>query len=115
MDISPQQRQAISDHCLPSSWQLLSAWRLRNLGSLNDGPDVLVDWLSNADPGAQALVNQLLRFLGDRLWRIELHPAQAAAGAKPTGLRALDVLCGGLRWTLWLQPRPTLRLVRISR
>jgi hypothetical protein len=115
MELSEQQRQAISDHCLPTSWQMLSAWRLRNLGSLNDGPDVLVDWLSNADPAAHALVQEMLRFLGDRLWRIELHPAQAAASANPAGLRAVDVLCGGLRWTLWLQPRPTLHLVRISR
>ncbi len=115
MDVSEQQRQAISDHCLPSSWQMLSAWRLRNLGSLNDGPEVMVDWLSKADPAAQAMVNQMLRFLGDRLWRIELSPTRTAEGANPKGLRAVDVVCGGLRWTLWLQPRPTLHLVRISR
>ena len=112
MELSTEQRKAISSNCLPASWQMTTAWRLQNNGAATDTPDVLVDWLQNAGPRSQALVLELVRHLSDRLWRLELR--QPAAGDAP-GLRSLDVVCGGMRWTLWLQARPQLFLVSISR
>ena len=112
MELRTEQRKAITRNCLPASWQMTAAWRLQNNGAATDTPDVLVDWLENAGPRSQALVLELVRHLSDRLWRLELR--QPAAGDAP-GLRSLDVVCGGLRWTLWLQARPQLYLVSISR
>jgi hypothetical protein len=112
MDLTTEQRKAIASNCLPSSWQMTTAWRLQHQGAATDTPDVLVDWLHNASPRSQSLVLELVRHLSDRLWRLELRPR--AAGDAP-GLRSLDVVCGGLRWTLWLQARPQLYLVSINR
>lgn len=112
MELSTEQRKAISRNCLSASWQMTTAWRLQNNGAATDTPDVLVDWLQNASPRSQALVLELVRHLSDRLWRLELR--QPAAG-DVVGLRALDVVCGGLRWTLCLKVQPMLYLVGISR
>lgn len=112
MELSTEQRKAISSNCLPASWQMTTARRLRHNGAATDTPEVLVDWLQNASPRSQALVLELVRHLADRPWRLALRPP--AADAAP-GLRSLDVVCGGLRWTLWLQARPQLCLVGISR
>lgn len=113
MELSPELRKAISDHCLPLSWQMLSAWRLQHLGSLHDEPDVVTDWLANVSPRSLALVEEMVRRMSERLWRIELRPASA----EPTGpgLRTLDVVCGGQRWTLSMLPKPQLHVLRISR
>ncbi len=113
MQLNDAQRKAISDHCLPSSWQQLASWRLQHQGSASDTPDVLVDWLKDASPRAQASVQELVRHISDRMWRVSLRAD--APTADQAGLRALEVVCGGLRWTLWLQPQPRLRLLRISR
>ncbi len=112
MELSPEQRQAIAHNCQPMSWQMTTAWRLQHQGMATDEPDVLVDWLQDAGPRSQASVMELVRHLSHRLWRLELR---APATGDRAGLRSLDVVCGGLRWTLWLQPRPRLHLVRISR
>ncbi len=112
MDLSTEQRQAIAHNCLPTSWQMTTAWRLQHQGAATDEPDRLVDWLQGASPRSQALVLELVRHLSQRLWRLELREPTTGDRA---GLRLLDVVCGGLRWTLWLQPRPRLHLVRISR
>lgn len=114
MALSPEQRKAISGHCLPMSWQVLGAWRLRHQGTLTDEADVVVDWLASANHRSQALCEEMLRFMTEKLWRIELRPL-AEQDANAAGLRALDVVCSGQRWTLWLQPRPQLHLLRISR
>lgn len=113
MEISPEQRQAISDNCLPSSWQMLRSWRLRHQGTATDAPDVVVDWLENATPRSRALVQEMARNMSERLWRIALRPASADTAHH--GLRALDVVCGGQCWTLWLQAQPQLQLQRITR
>lgn len=115
MQLTPEQRKAIGDNCLSSSWQMLAAWRLQHMGSLNDEPDTVVDWLVNVNHSSLALAEEMLRFMGDRLWRIQLHPEKARDGEGSPGLRAVDVVCGGLCWTLWLLPRQPLNLLRISR
>lgn len=115
MELSPEQRQAISDHCLPMSWQMLGAWRLQHLGSLHDEPDVVAQWLAEANPRSQALAQEMVRLMAERLWRIELRAVDATAGVNPHGLRLVDVTCGGARWTLGLLPQPRLHLQRISR
>jgi hypothetical protein len=112
MELSTEQRNAIASHCMPTSWQMTTAWRLQHQGAATDEPDVLVDWLQDAEPRSQALVLELVRHLSQRLWRLELREPTTGDGA---GLRSLDVVCGGLRWTLWLQSRPRLHLVRINR
>lgn len=116
MDLSTEQRQAIARNCLPTSWQMSTAWRLQHQGAATDEPDALVDWLQDAELRSQALVAELVRHLSARLWRLELRDPVAAGGAaEQAGLCALDVVCGGLRWTLWLRPQPRLHLVRIHR
>ena len=113
MELSPEQRKAISDNCLPLSWQVLGSWRLRHQGAVTDEPDVVVDWLASANHRSQALREEMVRFMSEKLWRIELRPASGDTASE--GLRALDVVCSGQRWTLWLLPQPQLNLLRISR
>lgn len=112
MELSAEQRKAISDHCLPMSWQMLGTWRQRHLGSAHDEAAVVADWLAAAPQRSQVLAREMVRHLSDRLWRVEPVAGEGVGGS---GLRALAVVCGGLRWTLWLQPQPQLRLLRISR
>ena len=61
MQLSPEQRQAIIHNCLPMSWQMTTAWRLQHQGAATDEPDVLVDWLQDADPRSQAQVLELVK------------------------------------------------------
>jgi hypothetical protein len=113
MELSEQQRQAISDHCLLMSWQQLTAWRLQHQGAATDEPELMADWLAGVNQGSQALAEEMVRWLSDRLWRVEPHRGPALGN--PAGVYPLDVVCSGLRWTLWLVPKPQLHLQRISR
>lgn len=114
MALSTEQHQAIANNCLPMSWQMLGSWRLQHLGSLNDGPEVIADWLADAPLRSKALGEQMVRRLSERLWRVELLADGATASVAAAGVRKLCVTCGGQRWILWLQPRPQLQLLRIE-
>ena len=62
--------------------------------------------------GLEAKVLELLRHMESRLWRVEVP---ATAQVAHHGLLPLDVVCGGLRWTLWLQRPPLMRVMAVSR
>lgn len=125
MQTSPEQRQTISNNCLATSWQLLGPWRQRHHAPVSDAPGVVLDWLSNANHCSQALAEDMVRAMTQKLWRIEQRTANVAPDARngtgaaaphaTQGVSALDVFCAGQRWTLWLQPRAHLHLLRISR
>ncbi len=114
MELSPTQRQVIEANALRTSWQQLTPWLLRHQGTANGTPAVLVDWLLQAHDRAQVPVLELLRHMESRLWRVQV-PAAAAAAAAPKGLLPLDVVCGGLHWTLWLQRPPLMGVMAVSR
>ena len=116
MELSEEQRQAIGKNCLSTSWQQLTPWRLQHLGSATDEPQLMADWLANAHPDSQAQAEEIVRWISERLWRLEMHPEPLGRSAdSQTGLYALQVVCSGLRWTLWLMPKPQLHLHRLSR
>lgn len=112
MQLSQSQRQMIEVNALQASWQQLTPWLLRQQGTASATPAVLVDWLLQASDRAQVPVLELLRHMESRLWRVQV-PA-AAAGAQQ-GLLPLEVVCGGLHWTLWLQRPPLMRVMAVSR
>jgi len=112
MDLSASQRQVIAANALQTSWQQLSPWLLRQQGTASATPAVLVDWLLQASDRAQVPVLELLRHMESRLWRVQV-PA-TTAGAQQ-GLLPLDVVCGGLHRTLWLQRPPLMRVMAVSR
>lgn len=112
MELSETQRQVIEANALQTSWQRLTPWLLRHMGSASATPAVLVDWLVQASDRAQAPVLELLRHLESRLWRVEIPPMQMDAS---NGLLPLVVVCGGASWTLWLQRPPLMRVMQVSR
>ncbi len=112
MALSETQRQMIEANALQTSWQQLTPWLLRQLGTASATPAVLVDWLLQAGDRAQVPVLELLRHMESRLWRVEVP---ATAQVAHHGLIPLDVACGGLRWTLWLQRPPLMRVMAVSR
>ena len=112
MELSEPQRQMIEANAWQTSWQQLTPWLLRQTGAASATPSVLVDWLLQAGDRAQVPVLELLRHMESRLWCVQV-PA-AAAGA-PEGLLQLEVVCGGWRWTLWLQRPPLMRVMAVSR
>lgn len=116
MELSESQRQVIATNAQQISWQQLTPWLLRQLGTASATPAVLVDWLLQASDRAQVPVLELLRHMESRLWRVQVPAATAGApqGASQ-GLLPLDVVCGGLHWTLWLQRPPQMRVMAVSR
>jgi hypothetical protein len=122
MDLSPEQRQALADNCLLTSWQTLSHWRLQHLGSLHNEPDIMLDWLAHTHHRSLALREEMLRFMTDQLWHIDLQPVSAARTVQaPNALNApipslqpLVVACSGQCWTLWLRPLPQLHVHHIT-
>lgn len=122
MDLSPEQRQALADNCLLTSWQTLSGWRLQHLGSLHNEPDMLLDWLAQTNHRSLALREEMLRFMTDQIWHIDLQPVIAgntvnapnALNAPTPSLQPLVVACSGQRWTLWLWPLPQLHVHHIT-
>ena len=111
MALSETQRQMIEANALQTSWQQLTPWLLRQLGTASATPAVLVDWLLQASDRAQVPVLELLRHMESRPWRVEVPNVQGAHN----GLLPLDVVCGGLHWTLWLQRPPLMRVMAVSR
>ena len=112
MEISESQRRLIEANALQTSWQQLTPWLLRHLGTAHATPAVLVDWLGQANDRAQAPVLELLRHMESRMWHVQ---APAAVNGGPEGLLPLEVVCGGLHWTLWLQRPPQMRVMAVSR
>lgn len=116
MELSETQRQIIEANALQTGWQQLTPWLLRHLGTANVTPAVLVDWLMQASDRAQVPVLELLRHLESRLWRVQVPSgATDALRGAPQGLLPLNVVCGGLHWTLWLQRPPLMRVMAVSR
>jgi hypothetical protein len=112
MELSAPQRQRIEANALQASWQRLTPWLLRHLGTTGATPAVLVDGLLQANARAQAPARELLRHMESRLWSVQ---APAATDDARTGLLRLQVVCGGLHWTLWLQRPPMMHLMDIRR
>lgn len=112
MELSETQRQVIEANALQTSWQQLTPWLLRYLGSAYASPRVLVDWLLQAGERAQGPAVELLRHLEQRHWQVH---APAAEAGPSHGLLPLEVVCGGLHWTLWLQRPPLMCVLRVSR
>lgn len=112
MELSESQHQVIAANALQTSWQQLTPWLLRQQGTASATPAVLVDWLLQASDRAQVPVLELLRHMESRLWRVEV-PALPKGASQ--GLLPLDVVCGGLHWTLWLQRPPLMRVMAVSR
>ena len=100
MQTSPEQRQTISNNCLATSWQLLGPWRQRHHAPVSDAPGVVLDWLSNANHCSQALAEDMVRAMTQKLWRIEQRTANVAPDARngtgaagPDRARALRTSC----------------------
>jgi hypothetical protein len=112
MELSAAQRQMIEANALQASWQQLTPWLLRHLGTAHARPAVLVDWLLQAGEQAQVSAIEMLRHMQSRHWQV-LVPGTAAGASN--GLLPLEVVCGGLHWTLWLQRPPLMRVMLVSR
>jgi hypothetical protein len=118
MPLTPEERAALGANCLSSSWQALGPLLQRAHCPPTARPDILLDWLSHGQHRSQAMAEQLLRAMSQRLWRIEAAAAAVAAApaaAASNGLLGLRVVCAGQAWTLWLCRQPQLRVQHISR
>lgn len=112
MELSATQRQVIEANALQTSWQQFSPWLLRYHGTITSTPAVLIHWLQQASDRAQVPVLELLRHMESRPWRVGVPAVPAGA---PKGLLPLEVICGGMRRTLWLHRPPLMRVMAVSR
>lgn|SRR5690606_24409649 len=99
------ERQRIARHCVAASWQRL---RLQRPGLIPGagGPELVVDWLSAAEPRAHADAATLLRSLCAGPWWM--------ATQQPAHPHVLTLYRDGA-WMLFLRPVPTWHVQRIER
>lgn len=101
---------ALAANCRPDSWVRLTA-RLAVLHiDASSGPQRLVQLLEQANGGARADAQRVLRAMQRMPWRVLALQGPFRGSAR----LGFQVLAGSRSWWLQFEPAPQLRIVRIE-